>query len=237
MSKLSLEQFVKSKQYSFEYKIRGKACLVIKKSGILLKLKQSTTNTAQILLQKYYYVESFKSLHVQDVISGVLFISTKIQEDPKSIKEIIKSVHFILFSKKLNDLEFYQLKSRMEKAELEILINLGFNVSVQQPSGFLLNILNSLGLIQKQEIVQSCINYLNDALLTHVYLVYNPVTLACGSIHLSCKILKVGLYKKWYVLFDVCLKDLQDFSLVMMDLYKFRELNDSTSLLSLIDSL
>jgi hypothetical protein len=89
--------------------------------------------------------------------------------------------------------------------------------------------------MSKKEVVQATINYLNDALLTHVYLVYSPVTIATGCIYLCSKNLKIKLYRKWYLLFDVCLKDLQDFSLVMLDLYDRSRI--PISFASLIDQL
>ena len=114
----------------------------------------------------------------------------------------------------------------MENSELIILINLGFKVSVSHPHGFLLNIMNSLGLITKSEIVQSCINYLNDALLTHIYVTYTTVTIACAVIYLSCETHSFLLHPKWHILFDVALKDLEDISNVIKHLYK-RDLSRS----------
>ncbi len=230
MSKLSVSQFKNTPSGKYisqdlEFKIRKECCLLIKKSGIVLNLKVQTCNTAQILLQKYYYVQRITKNKILSVIIGVLFISTKVEEDPKSLKEIIKVVDFL----------HKGVKEGIEGIELEILITVGFNVSVVQPHSFLLNILNSLGLVSKKNVVQATINYLNDALLTHVYLVYSPVTIATGCIYLCSMNLKIKLYRKWYLLFDVCLKDLQDFSLVMMDLY-----NSSTipiCFTSLIDQL
>jgi transcription initiation factor TFIIIB Brf1 subunit/transcription initiation factor TFIIB len=140
MSKLSVLQLknTPSRQYisqELEFIIRRECCLLIKKAGILLNLKVQTSNTAQILLQKFYYVQKITKNKIISVIIGSLFISTKVEEDPKSLKEIIKAVDFL----------HKGVKDGIEGIELEILINVGFKVSVVQPHSFLLNILNSLG--------------------------------------------------------------------------------------------
>lgn len=241
---VSIQNFKKSPSslhnidYDLEWKIRSKACLVIQKSCIILKLKQATAATAQILLQRFYYVKSLKDYDIQDIILGALFLSCKVEENQVSSKDLIKVLDFMINnSSPQSSLNYYSTKEKMEKSELIILINLGFKVSVYHPHGFLLNILNSLGLISNQTIVQACINYLNDALLTHVYVVYSPVTIACGSIFLACRENSVKLHQKWYILFDVCLKDLQDFAVVLLDAYKRSERSSSEQLLSLISGI
>ena len=226
-----------------EWKIRSKCCLLIQKSAILLDLKQSAAATAQILFQRFYYVKSLKGYDPLDISLGCLFLACKIEECLTSTKELIRAFDFMTQKGKdfvlLNyySNSFKEYKDKMENAELIILIALGFKVSVNHPHGFLLNILNSLNLIQDSKILQSCISYLNDALISHIYVTYSAVTIACGVIYLSCLENKIVLHRKWNILFDVSKKDLQDIAIVIKDLYKkdlSESLNDSLGRLSIL---
>ncbi|OLY81154.1 Cyclin-L1 [Smittium mucronatum] len=92
----------------------------------------------------------------------------------------------------------------MVKAEMIILRNLGFNVQVQLPYGLMINYLQSLDLINNPQVPQLAWNYLNDALLTRVYTIFQPHVVACSAIYLAAKKHEVELPSEpsWFEIFD-----------------------------------
>ena len=103
---------------------------------------------------------------------GCLFVASKVEESPRRIRDILSVFDYLVERETASDKGVILLRphsSKVEdytekllKAELDVLAKLGFDVHVQHPHGFLLNMLNALNLTSHQELVQLAWNYLND---------------------------------------------------------------------------
>lgn len=93
----------------------------------------------------------------------------------------------------------------MIEMEMVFLVSLGFHVHPQLPYGLLIHYLRLLGLESNQKATQHAWSFLNDALQTEVYALYQPPTLACMAIFLTARDLGIALPTSppWWELFDV----------------------------------
>jgi hypothetical protein len=155
-----------------EWNCRRTGAQLIQSAGLLLKLPQAAMATAQILFQRYYYIESFSKKSLLISCMGCLFVGSKVEESPRRIRDILTVFDYLVereyaLDKGVKLLRPYSSKvedytEQLLKAELDVLAKLGFDVHVQHPHGFLLNMLNALNLTSNQDLVQLAWNYLND---------------------------------------------------------------------------
>ncbi|KAK8854851.1 hypothetical protein IAR55_003590 [Kwoniella newhampshirensis] len=102
-----------------------------------------------------------------------------------------------------HDEVFWDWKDVITASEMQILKRLGFNMQVDLPYSHMINYLKILDLVFEDEVAQMCWSILNDLLLTPLYAIHPPHTLACASILLTTRLLRVTLPDRWYLLFDV----------------------------------
>ncbi|KIR99646.1 cyclin-dependent protein kinase regulator [Cryptococcus deuterogattii 2001/935-1] len=98
---------------------------------------------------------------------------------------------------------FWDWKDVITSSEMQILKRLGFNMQVDLPYNHMINYLKILDLVFEDDVTQMCWSILNDMLLTPLYAIHPPHTIACISILLTTRILRIPLPPKWYLLFDV----------------------------------
>ncbi|RKP38569.1 cyclin-like protein [Dimargaris cristalligena] len=214
---------------ALEQQLRCTGCDLIQAAGILLGLPQVAMATAQVLVQRFYYVSSFTKFALRDTIMGALFLACKIEESPRKVKDIINVFDYVI--KKKQDLPiiplesfsplFYDMKNGLTVAELQILKRLAFNVQVQLPYALLVNYLQCLGLTQHPRIPQMSWNYLNDGLRTNIYVSYQPPIIACAALFLAARQCQVKLPDQppWWTVFDSDLRDLVNIAGHILSLY------------------
>ncbi|KAJ3179754.1 Cyclin-L1 [Gaertneriomyces sp. JEL0708] len=213
-----------------ERDLRILGCDLIQSAGILLKLPQVAMATAQVLLQRFYFVASMKVVSVRDIAMGAIFLSSKVEECPRRIRDIVNVFVWLLSQHKGEPpaVENFnamcnELKEGLINAELHILVKLGFNVHVQHPHGFMINYLQSLGLAGNDKLAQMAWNYMNDGLRTNIYVLYQPSDIACASIFLAARQCGTVLptQAEWWTLFDSRLEDLMNIAGTIISLYQF----------------
>ncbi|WVQ82001.1 hypothetical protein IAT38_004128 [Cryptococcus sp. DSM 104549] len=106
------------------------------------------------------------------------------------------------------DQVFWDWKDTIVTMEMQLLKRLGFNMQVDLPYNHMINYLKILDLVFVDEIAQMCWSILNDMLLTPLYAVHPPHTLACASILITSRLRHVPLPPQWYLLFDVTYDDI-----------------------------
>ncbi|KAJ2452808.1 hypothetical protein GGF42_003951 [Coemansia sp. RSA 2424] len=202
-----------------ELDMRAYGCHLIEAAGIVLRVPQVVMASAQVLFQRFYYLASFQDFPLRGTVLGSLFLACKVEENPKSIRNIVNVLDIIIkrdrrFPEVVTDgydAEFYDLKNEMVIAEMQILRRLGFNVQVELPYGLLVNYLRCLGLTEHPQLPQLSWNYLNDLLRTPVYVCFQPETIACGVIYLAA--LKCGVTlptsPPWWIIFDANEEDIR----------------------------
>ncbi|WVQ68108.1 uncharacterized protein L199_006314 [Kwoniella botswanensis] len=230
-----------------EADLRVAGCMLIQEAGVMLELfrPQSTMATAQVIFHRFYYVSSLYSFGVNDISISSLFLSTKLCETPVRLRDLINTHLFLLariqyllnqpsnqpFKSTLpssnfkfdepsfHDEIFWEWKDVITANEMQILKRLGFNMQVDLPYNHMINYLKILDLVFEDEVAQMCWSILNDMLLTPMYAIHPPHTLACASILLSTRLLRIPLPEGWYILFDATYDDIWSCCGHLMKLY------------------
>ncbi|KAJ3125541.1 Cyclin-L1 [Nowakowskiella sp. JEL0407] len=210
-----------------ETELRVLGCHIISACGILLRLPQSVIASSQILFQRFYYVTSLLDFGIQDIALACIFLSSKVEDNQRRIRDILLVYECVLVTildrqNLINDGNKYnQVKDAIYVAEINILAKLGFNVHVQLPHAFMINYLKALELDGDKIVCQMAWNYLNDSVRTSVHVSYQPYTVACAAIYLSCQVNDISLPENppWWGVFDVSFEDLSTVAEKMRELY------------------
>ncbi|RKP09450.1 cyclin-L1 [Thamnocephalis sphaerospora] len=197
---------------SLESQLRALGCEFIQAAGILLKLPQVTMATAQVLLQRFYYVESLLDVSLLDAVAGALFTAAKVEETPRRIPDVVNVLHYLRQRRRGGDTapldgftqDYYDLRDGLLATESRLLVALGFDVHVQLPYGLMVNYLQAMGLAGNHALAQRAWNYLNDALRTPVYVLYQPHVLACAAVDLATRHCRVPMPTSppWWEVFE-----------------------------------
>ncbi|KAJ3149041.1 hypothetical protein HDU89_004043 [Geranomyces variabilis] len=215
---------------ALEQELRALGCELIQSAGSLLRLPQVATATAQVLLQRYYYTASLKLASVLDIAMGAVFLAAKVEEQQCRVKDIVNVFCWLIDTYRgitprvetyAIGARFNDLKEGMAAGEMRILCKLGFNVQVQQPHGFMINYMQSLDIAENEELAQTAWNYLNDGLRTHIYVCYQPSTIAGAAIYLAARVhgVKLSTAPPWWEVFDIELTDMDDIAGHLVALY------------------
>ncbi|KAJ2342411.1 hypothetical protein GGF43_005937 [Coemansia sp. RSA 2618] len=198
-----------------ETDMRAYGCHLIQATGTVLRLPQLVMATAQVLLQRFYFLAPLQDYPLRGTVLGALFLACKAEENPQSIRNIINVVDIIIkrdrgYPETVTDgydSEYYELKNEMVIGEIQILRRLAFNVQVELPYGLLVNYLRSLELTEQARVPQLAWNYVNDLLRTPIFVCLQPETIACGAIFLAAHTCKVQLPMAWWAVFDASGED------------------------------
>ncbi|PBK96390.1 cyclin-like protein [Armillaria gallica] len=212
-----------------ESAILANACKLIHTAGILLHQKQVAVATAQILFQRFWFVSSLKSFSVADIAFGALYLGSKLEECSLRVRDLVNVYHVLLqrakgkVGKEIGVMSyfgntFYELKDALVVAEMQILKRLGFNTHVVLPYGSLVSYLRLLGQ-DKQNVVAKAWGYLNDALQSPVYALYQIPTIVSAAILLTIRFLAIRLPDAWWKLFDTEWEDVWSVCGYIMRLY------------------
>lgn len=79
-----------------EDEIRVYGCQLIQEAGMLLNLPQVTMACAQVLFQRFWFVSSLRQFGILDIAMGSLFLSSKLEETPKRIRDLINVFDYLI---------------------------------------------------------------------------------------------------------------------------------------------
>lgn len=126
--------------YDVEFDLRLLGCELIQTSGRLLKLPQTAMATGQVLFHRFYYSKSFVKNPMEYYAMAAIFLSTKIEECPRRIRDVLNVFHHIkqvrsgkVIKPMLIDENYHIAKNQVIKAERRLLKELGFCVHVKHP--------------------------------------------------------------------------------------------------------
>ena len=178
-----------------EYQIRFLGCDLIQLSGKLLRLHQVTVATSCLLFQRFYYAKSFVRLEsFETVAMACTFLSSKIKEDPRRIRDIINVFHHIrhvrngkIIQPLVLDESYKVMKKKIINAERRLLKELGFCVYVRVPHQLIIAQLKCLDLSSNTPLLQLSLNYLNDSFRTDVFVRVSAETIATACIYLAAR--------------------------------------------------
>ncbi len=81
--------------YEEELKLRNYGCGVLCEAGIVLGLPHVTVATAQTLLQRFYFVKSFKKHPVRETLAGALYLATKLEETHFQPRDVLNVLNYL----------------------------------------------------------------------------------------------------------------------------------------------
>ncbi|KAG5645903.1 hypothetical protein DXG03_005050 [Asterophora parasitica] len=195
-----------------------------------------------------------KQFGVGDIGMGALYLASKLEECALRMRDLI-NVYDLLLQRATQSLEkntkifkyapmsyfgtaFYDLKDTLVVAEMQILKRLGFNVHVVLPYGTLVNYLRVLGLTSREDACSRAWGYVNDALQTPVYALYQVPTIVSAAIFLTVRHLNIPLPSTppncWWELFDASWDDMWSICGYIMRLYRRRSVEDSNRVVGMV---
>ncbi|ORY65212.1 cyclin-like protein [Pseudomassariella vexata] len=196
-------------------------------AGILLRLPQSATAQANVVLARYWLVDSALANEFSDVSAATLFLTAKLGSHPCQPRDICNVYTYLLSpSSPLfqfpstdpppNDPSAYYLSegaytafhNRILRLEARIVYSLSFDTHVALPHPLAITYLQALDFLSqpKAKVSQRVVEYLNTALLSPqlLYLTHQPNALAVAAIYSAAR--DVGAKMPdcaWWEVFDV----------------------------------
>ncbi|KAJ3942739.1 uncharacterized protein N0V96_006960 [Colletotrichum fioriniae] len=186
-------------------------------AGVLLDLPQSTTAQANVLLARYWLVESPMAGEFSDVSAAALYLVAKMGPVPRSTRDVSNVYAYLLSPASTlfrgeppddNDPKkkrprpdpttYYQtegeyaaFQTRMLAAEARILWALGFDTAVALPHALAVTYLQALDFLGKPraEVAGRVVAHLNTALLSPqmLYLTHQPNALATAAVYIAAR--------------------------------------------------
>lgn len=231
-----------------ESKVVAKTARFIQECGRELLVPQLTVSVAITFFQRFYMLESM-IVHPPPLIAAAcLFLSCKVQETHKRLKDIIywtvkvrtrRTEDFPdgmeLFE---NSPGYYEEKSNILDKEREVLRVLNFDLNVDHPYKHLWTLTKSYlgnGPMQK-DVTQAAWNFLNDSFRTYLHVRYDPKEIASAAMFLSAKLhgqplpdgtTKDPLHGKrvlaWHEYFHVDLHRIEEICCCLLDMYEVED--------------
>ena len=192
--------------HDLETELRIYGCELIQKAGYLLKIPQVCMATGQVLFQRFYHNESMKNYDVRYIAMGSLFLASKVEENLAPPRNVIIIFHHLLRPNypaiEPASQEYWDIKEKMFKAEMDVLRVLGFHTKIHHPHKFILMYAKILNL--NGETLQIAWNCANDCLKTQIVIrwAYAPWIVATACIFFAAHKKDLKLPNKWYELFD-----------------------------------
>ncbi|KAK1596461.1 cyclin domain-containing protein [Colletotrichum navitas] len=198
-------------------------------AGVLLDLPQSTTAQANVLLARYWLVESPMAGEFSDVSAAALYLVSKMGPLPRTTRDISNVYAYLLSpasplfrgeppdpnKRRPDPTTYYQtdgeyaaFQTRMLAAEARILWALGFDTAVALPHALAVTYLQALDFVGKPkgEMAARVIAHLNTALLSPqmLYLTHQPHALATAAVYIAAREAGAKMPEvAWWEVFDV----------------------------------
>mmetsp|Transcript_4423 Transcript_4423/g.12030 ORF Transcript_4423/g.12030 Transcript_4423/m.12030 type:complete len:379 (+) Transcript_4423:97-1233(+) len=176
-------------------------CTLLQKAGMNLRIPQWGIGMAMFLTQRFFRRKSMRRNDRFVIAMACLHLAAKMEEAPKSIKDLVKESIKIRYSylgkeveARIHNQEYLdQHKEEILVAERAVLYTLGFDLNAQHPYSYLVNRLAALGLLQAntQEgnpfkfLMQNTWNFTNDSFRTTLCLQFPAETIAYGALYMA----------------------------------------------------
>ncbi|KAI4867038.1 cyclin-like protein [Hypoxylon rubiginosum] len=200
-------------------------------AGILLRIPQSVTAQANVVLARYWLVESPLSHDFSDTSAAALFLAAKLSAHPCTPRDVCNVYAYLLSldspffkgggplpaegedkgdpsSYYLSETAYALLRERILNLEARVLYTLSFDTHVALPHPLAITYLQALDFLgfPKTEISRCTIAYLNTALLSPqlLYLTHQPNALAVAAIYNAARDVGAKMPEcAWWEVFDV----------------------------------
>ncbi|KAF5254772.1 hypothetical protein FANTH_511 [Fusarium anthophilum] len=194
-------------------------------AGQLLELPQSVTAEANVILARYWLVDSPMANEFSDTSAGALYLVAKMGPQPRSARDISNVYAYLLSESSLflrtpeipkNDprsyyvpeVDYHAFQTRILAIEARILYTLSFDTHVSLPHPLAVTYLQTLDFLAQPKSIISLrtIQYLNAALLSPqmLYLTHQPHALATAAIYNAARDVGAKMPEcEWWEVFDV----------------------------------
>lgn len=228
-----------------EARVIAKSAKFMQECGREIHIPQLTISVAMKFFQRFYMLESMLVHHPPLVAAACLFLSCKVQETHKRLKDIIfwtvkvRTRHTADFPDGMDLLEdspgYYEEKTNILDKEREVLRVLNFDLTVDHPYKHIWTLAKAfLGNVDGHKAVtQAAWNLINDSFRTLVHVQYDAREIATAALFLSAKLhafpLNDGTTRDpgsgkrqlaWHELFKVDLHRIQDICNTLLDMYE-----------------
>ncbi|XP_062519711.1 cyclin-T1-like isoform X2 [Corticium candelabrum] len=211
-----------------ELSYRQQAASLIQDIGQKLNVKHLVINTAIVYMHRFYMFHTFAKYPRNDIATCALFLSAKIEEDPRKLEHVIRVSHACLNRESPHlDTSSEPYKKAAENLVVNELLMLqtlgkrcvgvivcgglfgwcvGFEVSLDHPHSHVVKGTQLMNL--SKELAQTAYFMATNSLhLTTMCLEHKPTTVACVCIHLACKWAKIEVPKSadgkdWWTYID-----------------------------------
>ncbi|KAI8633384.1 cyclin [Xylariaceae sp. FL1651] len=189
-------------------------------AGLLLRLPQSVTAQANVVLARYWLVDSLLAHEFSDVSAASLFLVAKLSAHPCPPRDICNVYAYLLSPAStlfrppskdqpssptphdssayyLSESAYSTFQARILRLEARILYSLGFNAHVALPHSLAVTYLQALdfcGETSRAKITHRVMAHLNTALCSPqmLYLTHQPNALAVAAIYSAARDAEVG---------------------------------------------
>ncbi|KAI8956287.1 cyclin [Xylaria longipes] len=201
-------------------------------AGLLLRLPQSVTAQASVVLARYWLEDSLLANEFSDVSAASLFLVAKLGAHPCRPRDVCNVYAYLLSpaspllrpkpspssppdpdpsSYYLSESAYAAFQARILRLEARILYTLSFDTHVALPHGLAVTYLQALdfcGDSSRAKITRRVVAYLNSALLSPqmLYLTHQPNALAVAAIYSAARDTEISAKMPecpWWEVFDV----------------------------------
>ena len=205
-----------------EEQIRAKAIVVLQDIGVVCQLPQSTIYKAGVLLHRFLWCRGVDfndcDYTIDEAAQAALLLSSKLDDREKSVFCIVntwvcisgETVPFnsnkMMFS---SDKEFTAKRAAIVSAERDLLEEVGYHISVEDPYKYIVFYTKEV-LLEEHELIQSSWTYLNDSLLTDACCHHPTHHLAIGALFLALRKHNRKYPDMWWESFSITTNELID---------------------------
>ncbi|TWU76671.1 hypothetical protein ED733_008466 [Metarhizium rileyi] len=194
-------------------------------AGQLLDLPQSVTAQANVILARYWLVDSPMSHEFSDASAAAIYLVAKVGPIPRSLRDVSNVYAYLLSSSSTlfktgdvpkedpktyyqSEADYYSFQNRLLVLESRILCALTFNTHVALPHALAITYLQTMDFLSqsKSNITRRTIQHLNTALLSPqmLYLTHQPNALATAAIYNAARDIGAKMPScEWWEVFDV----------------------------------
>ncbi|OAQ68973.1 cyclin [Pochonia chlamydosporia 170] len=194
-------------------------------AGQLLDLPQSSTAQANVILARYWLVDSPMAHEFSDVSAAAIYLVAKVGAIPRSPRDVSNVYAYLLSPSSTlfrtgnvpkndpktyyqSEADYFSFQNRLLALESRLLYALSFNTHVALPHALAITYLQTMDFLSqpKSSISRKTVQYLNTALLSPqmLYLTHQPHALATAAIYNAAKDVGAKMPDcEWWEVFDV----------------------------------
>lgn len=233
-----------------ETRVVAKTAKFIQECGRELNVPQLTISVAIKFFQRFYMLESMLVHSPPLVAAACLFLSCKVQETLKRLRDVI---YWTVKVRTRNTPDYpdgmemhesstgyFEEKNNILDKEREVLRVLNFDLNVDNPYRHLWSLTRSFFRTSETQrvITQAAWNFLNDSFRTYMHVQFDPKEIATAAMFLSAKLHNVDLpdgtqkdmatgnrLLAWHEMYHVDLHRVEQICNMFLDMY---EMDDPT---------